>query len=108
MMDSLDLKHVVYGRQLLPAGSMMARMFEVRRSTLVVSPPSIWRQPMPTSLDASALDQIFRKARTHNVLAGTVTDEQHGFQGIDASIFEQERMSLPAPERTVRKVVCSQ
>jgi 3-hydroxypropanoate dehydrogenase len=31
---------------------------------------------MPTSLDAIALDQIFRKARTHNVLTGTVTDEQ--------------------------------
>jgi 3-hydroxypropanoate dehydrogenase len=31
---------------------------------------------MPTSLDDVALDQIFRKARTHNVLTGTVTDEQ--------------------------------
>jgi 3-hydroxypropanoate dehydrogenase len=31
---------------------------------------------MPTSLDNVALDQIFRKARTHNVLTGTVTDEQ--------------------------------
>jgi len=31
---------------------------------------------MPPPLDAAALDQIFQKARTHNVLAGTVTDEQ--------------------------------
>jgi len=31
---------------------------------------------MPTSLDDVALDQIFRKARTHNALTGTVTDEQ--------------------------------
>ena len=31
---------------------------------------------MPTPLDDKALDQIFRKARTHNELTGTVTDEQ--------------------------------
>ena len=31
---------------------------------------------MPTPLDDKALDQIFRKARTHNVLTGTVTDQQ--------------------------------
>ena len=31
---------------------------------------------MPTPLDDRALDQIFREARTHNVLSGTVTDEQ--------------------------------
>ena len=31
---------------------------------------------MPTPLEDEALDQIFRKARTHIALAGTVTDEQ--------------------------------
>jgi 3-hydroxypropanoate dehydrogenase len=30
---------------------------------------------MPSSLDAHALDQIFRTARTHNVLEGSVTDQ---------------------------------
>jgi 3-hydroxypropanoate dehydrogenase len=31
---------------------------------------------MAAELDAHALDQIFRTARTHNILGGTVTDEQ--------------------------------